>query len=261
MKVSKSNAVGALKAIGLSKADKLGDKDLNDRIGKLHKVPAIKDALGKVKDKEVKNLLQAMIEALKGGKKVEIINDPKVGKKKAAEPEEEAEEDEEEAEEVENDEEEAEEDEEETEESDDDEAGEEDEDADGAEADDDGDEEEEEGETEEEDEEEPVSSKKGTKDKKAGKDKKSDKKADKPKKSKAKVERNEWGHKLGTRAARIDAAISDKPKTIAQIGKDAKYTTAPFHGHMKGLVEAGFVVKKTNGEGEVVYFRKGKSKK
>ena len=62
--------------------------------------------------------------------------------------------------------------------------------------------------------------------------KKADKKPSKPRGEPAEVDR--FGMREGTRAARINKAITGKPKTVAQIMADADYDKS-IHGHMQKL--------------------------
>lgn len=60
-----------------------------------------------------------------------------------------------------------------------------------------------------------------------------------PKQSK---ETNYFGHRLGTRAVRLDDALSKKPQTMAEINKRANYDK-PCHGHLNDLIKRGLLAK------------------
>ena len=104
---------------------------------------------------------------------------------------------------------------------------------------------------EEDEDEEPVSKKASAKGKpevkskppvkaaaKGGKDEKPAKKASKPRGEPAEVDR--FGMREGTRAARINAAIDGKPRSLKEIMERAKYDK-PIHGHMQKLRALGHV--------------------
>jgi hypothetical protein len=273
MKVAKKDAIAVLSAVGIKNAKGLDDKKLGERINLLHKVKEVKGAVKKIKDKAVANLLKALLEALGAGKKVELTDDKKPTKSagKAAadedEDEEEGDEDEDGDEEEGDESEDGDEDEEEgddgdgdEEEGDESEDGDEDEDEGDEDSEEEGDEEEgdddesedDDEEEEEEEDEKPAKKKKDKGGKGKGKGKKGDDDEDKPakkkKKAKSEVVRNAFGHRENTRAARIDNAITDKLQTMAKIGEKAKYSK-PFHGHMKQMVDKGFVYRKDTDDG------------
>lgn len=54
------------------------------------------------------------------------------------------------------------------------------------------------------------------------------------------AEKDEWGYRVGTRAARVNAAITDRPRTHSEILAAAKYDK-PVHGQLRGLVKKGHV--------------------
>ena len=73
-------------------------------------------------------------------------------------------------------------------------------------------------------------------------DKKAAAKADKPKEKKEPVGVDKWGCRLGTRAARLNAVISATPKSAAEIKEEAEYDQ-PINGHLRFLLQKGFIVK------------------
>lgn len=52
--------------------------------------------------------------------------------------------------------------------------------------------------------------------------------------------KDEWGYRVGTRAARVNATITHEPRTHQEIIAAAKYDK-PVHGQLRGLVGKGFV--------------------
>lgn len=58
---------------------------------------------------------------------------------------------------------------------------------------------------------------------------------------------DEFGMRLGSRAARINATVTDEPKSMKQLMKDAQHPV-PFHGHMNKLIARGFVTKTDDGK-------------
>lgn len=83
--------------------------------------------------------------------------------------------------------------------------------------------------------------KKSRKSKKVSKSKKA-----KVAKKKSKIGRNKFGTMLRTKAAKIDAALSEKPQTMAQLIKRAN-VKGTFSNHMRVMVNRGFVTKTKKG--------------
>lgn len=78
------------------------------------------------------------------------------------------------------------------------------------------------------------------------KSKKGKKKVAKTTKKKSTVARNKFGSIATSQAARIDAALSSTPTTLAKLIKKAKLT-GTFSNHMKVLIKRGHVVKTSKG--------------
>lgn len=253
MKVAKSQAVKLLVGAGVKNAGSLNEEKLSE---KLENMPKLTDGQLKKLDKDSTNLYKAVRSAIKDEKDITVEADKESKKAKAAKAEADNEEDDEESEE--SDESEGEEDE------GDDEADDEAEEGDEEESEGDEDEgDEEESEESEEDEEEEVTEKKSTKGKKTDKGSKKTEKGKtekKPAKKKESAPKDKFGMREGTRAARINAAIGPKLKSISQIQKDAKYDK-PIHGHMNKLVEGGFVAKVKLKDGGFAYRATGKTHK
>lgn len=260
MKVSKSAAVGLLVALGFRSA---GSKTIKELVKKLQDIPDFVDLKSKDLMKKVgeyKDLLNKILVALKKKEEIVVEGDPKgpptAQAKKAtakaavqeeddddSDDEEEESEDAEDADEDSEDESESEEDEESEEEESEDEDGEESEDEEETDEEADSEAESEDEDSDEDEEEEPAPKKKVDAKGKTpvkGAAGKKDAKAQ-PKEKKSTVATDKWGCKIGTRAARLNAAITGKPKTAKQIQTDAKYDK-PIHGHLRFLVTKGFVV-------------------
>lgn len=266
MKISKTAAVGLLVALGFRSS---GTKSIKELVAKIKDIPDFYDPKSKQIAKDVaaaghKDLLAKILTALKKKEEITVEGDPKgppAAQAKAAakakskpqeddeddtDEEEEESEDDEDADEDSDEEGEGEEDEESEEEESEDEGDEESEDEEETDSEEDEDEDgEDESEDEEEEDEEPAPKKKAAqkstgKDTGKGKGGKADKK-DKPKEKKSAVATDKWGCKIGSRAARLNAAITGKPKTAKQIQTDAKYDK-PIHGHLRFLIAKGFIV-------------------
>ena len=88
--------------------------------------------------------------------------------------------------------------------------------------------------------------------KKGKKEEKSSKKADKKKKKKgdgeekSTVKKDKWGSREGTQAAKINAAISKKAKSMKEL-MDEVGAEATFYNYMKKLIEDKHVVKTEKG--------------
>lgn len=211
VKVIRADLLSLLESLGYKNVAKWKDSKIKTTVEELGQRDDLEEVVEEL-DENGQELLEDLLSSVEDGKPIEIVD----GKKKKPAAVEEAEEEEEE----EADEEEAEEEEEEEEES------------------------------EEEEEEEEKPKKKGAKDmkKKPSKPEKQEKKpAKKPAAEKKEaVEKDRFGMRLGTRAARINAVLSAKPQTIKEIQKAAKYNKS-IHGHMKKLEELGFVANTDKG--------------
>ena len=248
LKLTKTQAVALLVACGLKAADKFSLPELQKRVNGLVDIEDQIDKKGVKKvDPDMFKLLKQVLAAADNDDLV-LVTDEKAGKKdkkadkpakgKASKPADDEDDDSEEDTDEDNDEDDA---------SDDDSESEEDEDDSDDESDDEGDD------SDTEDEEEEVTATKTKKaDKKAkdakakGKPEKADKKAtakaDKPKEKKEPVGVDKWGCRLGTRAARLNAVISATPKSAAEIKEEAEYDQ-PINGHLRFLLQKGFIVK------------------
>lgn len=260
MKVAKSDAVKLLVGVGVKNASSLNAEKLQ---AKLESLPELtKGQMGKL-DKGSLNLYKALSKAKEDEKDIKIEADKASKNAKAKKAEEEEDDDEDEDDEdagAESDDEEEEGDDDEGEEEDDDEASESDEEDE--EGDDDEDDDDDSEDSEDEEEEDVSDKKKGKKDKKkqdAGK-KGGKAKGDKKKVKKETAARDRFGMREGTRAARLNSAITGKAKTIQQIMKDARYDK-PIHGHMNKLVSDGYVVKVKMKDGGSGYKETGKKYK
>lgn len=217
MKLTKDEAVKVLVFVGFKNAAKADNDTLQNNLDGVDGL-LDEDVVKTCKDKDLRKLLDKIVKAIDDEEPLELEG-KKNGKPKSPPPDEDGDDEEEEGDEEESD-----------EESDDD---------------------------EDEDEAEEPKKKEGKKVKTATKkaDKKG-KKAEKPSKN-GKPEAKKkggnggnhpagsdgFGMRLGTRAARINAALSRNPLTLAEIAKKAKYEGIPFHGHMRKLAEGGFVEK------------------
>ena len=243
MKVKRSNALDLCHAMGLKNADSWDNIRMASKIEALPDLSNIESLKKNVKDKAVKNLLEAVLTALEKEQSISILNDkskpskngkPEKGAKatKKGKAKDEDEDDEEEEEEEEED---SSEDEDEEEE-------------DSSDEDEESEEEEEEEEEDEDDEEE------GKKGKKKGKKGKKEKKEKKKKPKKSAVAKDKWGFREDTRTSRINHAIweAKKPISVKEIEKRAKASS--IHSHLYKLKQMELV---KNKEGRYFPTKKG----
>jgi len=247
LKLTKAEAVALLVACGLKAADKFSLPELQKRVNGLVDIEDQIDKKGvKKADPDMFKLLKQVLAAADNDDLV-LVTDEKAGKKdkkadkpakgKASKPTDDEDDDSEEDTDDDDDE--------------DDSESEEDEDDSDDDSDDESDDEGDDSDTEDEDE-EVTATKTKKADKKAkdakakGKPEKADKKAaakaDKPKEKKEPVGVDKWGCRLGTRAARLNAVISATPKSAAEIKEEAEYDQ-PINGHLRFLLQKGFIVK------------------
>jgi hypothetical protein len=251
MKVSKANAVALLVALEFRTAATWSLLKLRD---KLKELPDMVDESAKKKAGALKGLLNQILAAAKKKEEIEVEGEAKAAaapakkpgpapakaktKAKAAEDDED-EEDEDADDEESDDEEGAEDEDEESEDSDEDTEDSEDEETDDEDADEDSEDEETEDPEDEDTEDEETEDSEDDEDEEPAPKKK---KAAAAKEPKEKVGVDKWGCKLGTRAARLNKAITGKPKTAKQIMTDAEYDK-PIHGHLVHLLKKGFIVR------------------
>lgn len=247
LKLTKAEAVALLVACGLKAADKFSLPELQKRVNGLVDIEDQIDKKGVKKvDPDMFKLLKQVLAAADNDDLV-LVTDEKAGKKdkkadkpakgKVSKPADDEDDDSEEDTDDDDDE--------------DDSESEEDEDDSDDDSDDESDDEGDDSDTEDEDE-EVTATKTKKADKKAkdakakGKPEKADKKAaakaDKPKEKKEPVGVDKWGCRLGTRAARLNAVISATPKSAAEIKEEAEYDQ-PINGHLRFLLQKGFIVK------------------
>lgn len=62
-----------------------------------------------------------------------------------------------------------------------------------------------------------------------------------------KTTKDRFGSREGTESAKINAAITTKPQTVAEIAEAAKLTTTRVRNHMKWLLDRDHVAKTDNG--------------
>jgi len=269
MKVECSEAVRVLKAMDVHTADSMGNPRLSRKLEALPDMNGLDKKVREIKDKELKNLVNAILAAIEEGKSIMVVDDSddespkkkvktgdngkakKGAKAKDEDDDEEDDEDEEEPDE-EPEEEDLEEEEDEGEES-------EDEESDEDESEDDEDEEEDEESESEDEEEEEVAPKKKVKAGVNGKGKKDKGEVavkEKPKKkaAKAEVEVDVFGNRTGTRTSRINKAIWEAkgPLTAKQIEDKAKASS--IHSHLYKLATRKFIKKTDDGR----YVKTGK---
>jgi outer membrane biosynthesis protein TonB len=225
MKVKRSEAVAALKALGLLAAGNWDAKKLKAQLERLDQLKGVEDLLKKVKDKKLKNLLDALLTACEEEKSVFVEDDGRAaapaalknGKAKA-----------------------------DADEGDDDDEDDEDDDEEESEGP-----EEEEGDEEDDEEEEEEKPAKKSKPKKGGKAKagKNGKPKKKPAEKKSSVRRDEFGTSVEGRTGRnhrINMVIlkaKGKMLTAPEISKRADADGTP-HEHLKRLIRLGFVKEK-----------------
>lgn len=224
MKVSRPEAISLFYALGFTSAEQWGNNRMGQKFAALADAPDLAKRKKGVKNKNLLNLLDAILTCVgedksvtvedeaKGAATKSMANLPKPKKSATARDEDE-------------------------DDSDGDEEEEESEDEDSEEESDEPDDEDQE---EEEEVETKKSAKKGKKSEKPSKNGK----APAPKRESV-VEKDPFGNRIGTSAARINAVIlkAKKPLTAAEIEESAKAPKVRVHGHMSHLIENGFASK------------------
>jgi cobalamin biosynthesis protein CobT len=216
MKVKRSEAVAALKALGLLAAGSWDAKKLKAQLERLDQLKGVEDLLKKVKDKKLKNLLDALLTACEEEKSVFVEDDGRAaapaalknGKAKA-----------------------------DADEGDDDDEDDEDDDEEESEGP-----EEEEGDEEDDEEEEEEKPAKKSKPKKGGKAKAG--KNGKPAKKATAAAKDFFGYSVGSRGNKINTFFKKKGEKTVKVEDIKSSTGLPrVHGHLKLLADDGLVAR------------------